>query len=76
MDIAFWLPRAGTSARCRAPGPRSYISARGERPARFSPEIWTRDEFGFRNLPEFHDIIREVVEWRQPQVRGLSPGDV
>src|SRR6266436_2030134 len=45
----------------RAPGPRSYLSARGERPARFSPEIWTRAEFGYRNLPEFLDIIREVV---------------
>src|SRR6185436_6234019 len=46
----------------RAPGPRSYLSRRGERPARFSPEIWTRDEFGHRNLPEFLDIIREVVQ--------------
>jgi hypothetical protein len=45
----------------RAPGPRSYLSIRGERPARFSPEVWTRDEFGYRNLPEFLDIIREVV---------------
>jgi len=45
----------------RAPGPRSYLSGRGERPARFSPEIWTRTEYGYRNLPEFLDIIREVV---------------
>lgn len=45
----------------RAPGPRSYLSLRGERPARFSPEIWTREEYGYRNLPEFLDIIREVV---------------
>lgn len=45
----------------RAPGPRSYLSGRGERPARFSPEIWTRAEYGHRNLPEFLDIIREVV---------------
>ena len=45
----------------RAPGPRSYLSMRGERPARFSPEVWTREEFGYRNLPEFLDIIREVV---------------
>ncbi len=45
----------------RAPGPRSYLSAAGERPARFSPEIWSRSEFGYRNLPEFLDIIREVV---------------
>jgi hypothetical protein len=45
----------------RATGPRHYLSARGERPARFSPEVWTREEFGHRNLPEFLDIIREVV---------------
>src|SRR6266481_5321878 len=46
----------------RAPGPRSYLSVRGERPARFSPEIWTRDEYGYRNLPEFLDIIREITQ--------------
>src|SRR5690349_6711926 len=45
----------------RSFGPRSYLSARGERPARFSPEIWKRSEYGYRNLPEFLDIIREVV---------------
>src|SRR5436190_245191 len=45
----------------RSPGPRSYLSRRGERPARFSPEVWSREEFGYRNLPEFLDIIREVV---------------
>jgi hypothetical protein len=45
----------------RAPGPRGYLAQRGERPARFSPEVWTREEFGYRNLPEFLDIIREVV---------------
>ncbi|HEY2951067.1 MAG TPA: hypothetical protein VGK40_00715 [Verrucomicrobiae bacterium] len=45
----------------RAPGPRSYLARRGERPARFSPEVWTRHEFGSRNLPEFLDIIREVT---------------
>ena len=45
----------------RAPGPRSYLTNRGERPARFSPEVWTRQEYGYRNLPEFLDIIREVV---------------
>src|SRR5438067_13443254 len=45
----------------RAPGPRAYLSKRGERPARFSPELWTREEYGYRNLPEFLDIIREVV---------------
>jgi hypothetical protein len=45
----------------RAAGQRSYLSQRGERPARFSPEVWTREEFGYRNLPEFLDIIREVT---------------
>ena len=45
----------------RAPGPRSYLSKEGGRPARFSPEVWSREEFGYRNLPEFLDIIREVV---------------
>ena len=46
----------------RATGARAYLSRLGERPARFSPEVWTRDEFGYRNLPEFLDIIREVVK--------------
>src|SRR6266705_901125 len=45
----------------RAPGPRSYLSTHGEWPARFSPEVWTRAEYGYRNLPEFLDIIREIV---------------
>lgn len=45
----------------RAPGPRGYLSGRGARPAQFSPEVWSREEFGYRNLPEFLDIIREVV---------------
>ncbi|MBC8243384.1 MAG: hypothetical protein H8E20_03225, partial [Verrucomicrobia bacterium] len=45
----------------RALGHRRYLSARGAHPAQFSPELWTRDEFGHRNLPEFLDIIREVV---------------
>lgn len=45
----------------RAPGQRHYLSSKGGRPAAFSPEIWSRDEFGYRNLPEFLDIIREVV---------------
>src|SRR4030095_14693204 len=45
----------------RAPGPRSYLSRAGERPAQFSPEIWDRAEFGYRNLPEFLDIIREIT---------------
>ena len=45
----------------RAPGPRSYLSKQGSRPAQFSPEVWSREEYGYRNLPEFLDIIREVV---------------
>jgi hypothetical protein len=45
----------------RAPGPRNYLARRGARPAQFSPELWTRDEFGYRNLPEFLDIIREII---------------
>src|SRR5688572_16327165 len=45
----------------RAPGPRSYLARNGARPAQFSPELWSRDEFGYRNIPEFLDIIREVV---------------
>jgi hypothetical protein len=45
----------------RAPGPRSYLSLNGARPAQFSPELWSRQEYGYRNLPEFLDIIREVV---------------
>jgi hypothetical protein len=45
----------------RAPGPRGYLARSGARPARFSPEVWTREEFGYRNLPEFLDIIREVT---------------
>lgn len=45
----------------RATGPRSYLSSLGAKPAQFSPEIWTREEFGYRNLPEFLDIIREIV---------------
>jgi len=45
----------------RAPGPRHYLSAAGARRAQFSPEVWTREEFGARNIPEFLDIIREVA---------------
>ena len=45
----------------RSPGPRGYLSRRGARPAQFSPEVWNRSEFGYRNLPEFLDIIREIT---------------
>lgn len=44
-----------------ATGPRSYLAQSGPKPAQFSPEVWTRDEFGYRNLPEYLEIIREVV---------------
>ncbi len=56
----------------RAPGPRSYLSQRGERPARFSPEVWSRDEYGYRNLPEFLDIIREVVHQKLVDIMLMS----
>jgi hypothetical protein len=46
----------------RAPGPRGFLARRGARPAQFSPEVWSREEFGYRNLPEFLDIIREVTQ--------------
>jgi hypothetical protein len=45
----------------RATGKRDYLSQRGARPAQFSPEVWSREEFGYRNLPEFLDIIRELT---------------
>jgi len=45
----------------RAPGPRGYLARLGARPAQFSPEVWTRAEYGYRNLPEFLDILREVT---------------
>src|SRR5437588_11199734 len=56
----------------KAPGPRSYLARRGERPARFSPEIWTRGAFGYRNLPEFLDIIREVVHQELVDIMLMS----
>ena len=45
-----------------APGKDKFISKKGRHPAQFSPEVWTREEFGHRNLPEFLDIIREVTD--------------
>lgn len=42
-------------------GPRSYLSQKGAHPAQFSPEVWNREEFGYRNLPEYLDVIREVA---------------
>ncbi|HZO86517.1 MAG TPA: hypothetical protein VFC26_14955 [Verrucomicrobiae bacterium] len=56
----------------RAPGPRHYLSANGERPANFSPEVWTREEFGHRNLPEFLDVIREVVDHGKVDILLMS----
>lgn len=46
----------------RAPGPRHYLGSKGAQAAQFSPEVWTREEYGHRNLPEFLDIIREVTK--------------
>jgi hypothetical protein len=45
----------------RATGPRTYLAGQGTQPAQFSPEVWTREEFGYRNLPEFLDLIREIT---------------
>src|SRR5713226_101489 len=56
----------------RAPGPRGFLARRGARPAQFSPEVWTRDEFGYRNLPEFLDIIREVVQQGMVDIMLMS----
>ena len=56
----------------RAPGPRSYLARRGSRPAQFSPEVWSRDEFGYRNLPEFLDVIREIVHQSRVDIMLMS----
>jgi hypothetical protein len=56
----------------RAPGPRHHLSAQGPRPAQFSPEVWTREEFGHRNLPEFLDLIREVVRHGRIDIMLMS----
>lgn len=56
----------------RAPGPRGYLASTGARPAQFSPEVWTRDEFGHRNLVEFLDIIREVVSQKLVDIMLMS----
>lgn len=57
----------------RAPGPRWFLSGRGARAAAFSPEVWTREEFGYRNLPEFLDIIREIVRQGLVDIMLMSP---
>ncbi len=56
----------------RAPGPRRYLAAKGARPAQFSPEVWSRDEFGYRNLPEFLDVIREIVQRQMVDIMLMS----
>lgn len=56
----------------RAPGPRGYLARRGSRPAQFSPEVWSRDEFGYRNLPEFLDVIREIVHQGSVDIMLMS----
>ncbi|MCX6894653.1 MAG: hypothetical protein NTZ16_03960, partial [Verrucomicrobia bacterium] len=44
----------------------------GARPAQFSPEVWTRDEYAYRNLPEYLDIIREVVHQNLVDIMLMS----
>ena len=44
----------------RAPGSRSFLSRRGARSVQFSPQVWSRNEFSYRDQPEFLDIIREI----------------
>ena len=56
----------------RAPGHRGYLARRGARPAQFSPEVWSRDEFGYRNLPEFLDVIREIVHQGMVDIMLMS----
>lgn len=56
----------------RAPGKRDYLSGKGEHAAQFSPEVWTREEYGHRNLPEFLDIIREVVDQELVDIMLMS----
>jgi hypothetical protein len=56
----------------RAPGADKFISKEGRHPAQFSPEVWTREEFGHRNLPEFLDIIREVTHQRLVDIMLMS----
>ena len=41
----------------RALGHRRYLSSQGAHPAQFSPEIWSRDEFGYRNLPGHREVL-------------------
>lgn len=62
-DMAFGVSSTGN---------RDYLSNQGIRPAQFSPEIWTRDEFGYRNLPEYMDIIREVIEQKVVDIVLMS----
>jgi len=56
----------------KATGMRSYLSRAGEIPAQFSPEVWTREEFGYRSLPEYLDIIREIVEQEVVDIMLMS----
>ena len=56
----------------KATGPRGYLAGSGEIPAHFSPEIWTREEFGYRNLPEYLEIIREIIAQRTIDIMLMS----
>lgn len=56
----------------RATGGRNYLAQSGEIPAQFSPEVWTREEFGYRSLPEYLEIIREIVDQKIVDIMLMS----
>ncbi|MCS7091650.1 MAG: hypothetical protein RMN51_11950 [Verrucomicrobiota bacterium] len=57
----------------RAPGPRWWLAGQGAHTAAYSPEVWSREEFGCRNLPEFLDIIRAIVRQGTVDIMLMSP---
>lgn len=56
----------------QATGPRKYLAKSGEIPAQFSPEVWTREEFGYRSLPEYLEIIREIIAQKIVDIMLMS----
>ena len=50
----------------RATGTRNYLAKSGEIPAQFSPEVWTREEFGYRSLD-----VRQCQRAAEHQGRAL-----
>ena len=44
-----------------ATGKREYLSLLGEHAAQFSPEVWTREEFGYRKFGA-HEEPRRTVQ--------------